>query len=184
MVGRSCRAPAPVPPRLQRERHGQGFLHHSCEYGGLRPAGEVPAKTSEPPKYLERLRGWRASPKEFWMAEALGDTPGQGLTPRLAWPNVRPYSCTSSHRGSTASPGLGAPRHGAPRHLSQHQDLARGLAGQRGRGCVAGAGNQEAADVIFGCDRLDRSCSNKFPLNNWQKEGLHEIPICRAWKEI
>lgn len=21
-------------------------------------------------------------------------------------------------------------------------------------------------------------------LNNWQKGGLHEIPICRAWKEI
>lgn len=65
-----------------------------------------------------------------------------------------PCSCTSSHCGSTASRGRGAPR-----HLSQRPDVVQGPAGQRRR--VAGDGNQEAADVIFGCNQLDRSSSNK-----------------------
>lgn len=84
------------------------------------------------------------------MGKVLGDTPGQSRPSWLIWPDVHSCSC--------ASPQL-VPRLGAPwlRDLPTFPtpDPPQGLSGRCVHGRRAGGGNQDTADVIFGCRRLD-----------------------------
>lgn len=86
----------------------------------------------------------------FLMARVLGDTPGHSPPLWLIWTDVHLCFCTSPH----LIPKLGAPRlKDLPTFHTP--DPLKALSRRCVHGCRAGDGNQDMADVIFGCRRLD-----------------------------